>query len=501
MLKDGRSQYRWPNKNAYLLSILQNVIGLGNITLHFFAFTKYGGVVDLIPLCVCTLVVGIPAMYMELLIGQAFRKGSLEVWNELCPFLKGIGYCYILQALFVQVYYVALLGHVLDWFLSVWCYPNIYNKINTSISAEIIIPISKDEDFIGFNQEYLPSFILALGICYICIQRGALSISRVSSFFFIYSNIALFVLVVKGISSPLSFVGIEYTFKVDWKQLWNPMSWLNAINIVTFSGSLGTGLLINFSSYVGNYSINLKSFSAVVLIFDMIFGILSALQISTSFKTIIFDKPEYLTLNIIQYMPVFYQSMNYGWVFAFIYNLHVFILSLTTVFTNIEQIHIALTYRFWLFKHYTGLTRIFLIIVNGCLSSICLTKYGRLLMNYFINYGGKYTTFLLIAMESVAICYSYGFDKFYYKVDLDERERPGKLMHFAWAVLIPIIYIVTFVASFATFTANDYRIVMLELGITSILISPIPLNMIYYHTYNWIMDKRRKLKTDPLKFK
>ncbi|KAI0990043.1 hypothetical protein GJ496_007373 [Pomphorhynchus laevis] len=481
-----RSLLRWPNKNAHLLSILQNIIGIGNIATFFIGFVNGGGIVMLIPLFIFTFTIGIPVMYMELLIGQAFRKGSLEVWNELCPFLKGIGYSYILHSVITNMYYLALSGHILNWFISTLSYPNIYSNINDSLNSSIIIPLSNRTDFIGLNPEYLASFLLAVIINYACIQNGALSISRMANFFFIYCNLAVFVLIVKSISSPQSFIGINETFAIDWKQLMKPDTWIDAVTIITFSGSLGSGLLINFSSYAGDYPVNLKTFSAVVLIFDLLYGILCSLQVSASRNTIIIAKSHSSSLNIIQYMPVFYQSMNNGWIYAVIYNLNVLILSITTVFTDIEQIHIALTYKFWCFKHYVRLSRFLLVTAIGCLSSICLTKYGNTIINYFLLYGAKYTTFLIIALESAAICYSYSFKKFYVKVNQEEREKPGKLMLFAWAIFVPIVYISMFVASFATFKSNDFRMVVFEYVLTIIVLSPIPIYMIFYHIFNFI---------------
>ncbi|KAI0989075.1 hypothetical protein GJ496_004482 [Pomphorhynchus laevis] len=499
MIKN-RKLYRWGSTNAYLQSILQNVIGIGNVTMFFFAFVKKGGLVMLIPLTLLTLMVGFPVMYMELLIGQAFRRGSLEVWNELCPFLKGLGYSYILQTLFRQMYYLALLGPMLDWFLSTLCYPNMYNKMNNSVFSNITILKSNEEDFIGFNPEYLPSFLLVLVICYACTRNGALSISRMASFFFIYSNIAVFVLIVKGLSSPLSFYGIQKTFEVDWKQLKHLTTWVKAVNIITTSGSLGTGMLINFSSCIDDYPVDLKTFSAVILVLDLVFGVLSSIQVSVALKTIILTKPEFVAFNVIQYMPAFYQSLSNGWLFAIICNLHWFVLSLTTVFTDIEQIHIALTYRFWFFKQYVELSRLILLITIGCLSSICLTKYGNSIINYFIDYGGKCTAFLLIAMESLAICYSYSFDKFYNKVDLEERERPGRIMNYAWAFFIPILYIVMFVLSFVTFDVDMYRQELVELTICVVILIPIPLHMIYYHVSNSLTDRLNNASLESLKF-
>lgn len=33
---------------------------------------------------------GIPLFYMELALGQYYRKGAITTWGEVCPLFKGI---------------------------------------------------------------------------------------------------------------------------------------------------------------------------------------------------------------------------------------------------------------------------------------------------------------------------------------------------------------------------------------------------------------------------
>lgn len=45
----------------------------------------------LVPYFILLLLVGIPLFFLELAVGQKIRRGSIGVWNYVCPRLGGIG--------------------------------------------------------------------------------------------------------------------------------------------------------------------------------------------------------------------------------------------------------------------------------------------------------------------------------------------------------------------------------------------------------------------------
>lgn len=45
----------------------------------------------LVPYFILLLIIGIPLFFLELAVGQKVRRGSIGVWNYVCPSLGGIG--------------------------------------------------------------------------------------------------------------------------------------------------------------------------------------------------------------------------------------------------------------------------------------------------------------------------------------------------------------------------------------------------------------------------
>ena len=64
----------------------------------------------LIPYFLCLAIAGIPIFFIELGIGQRLRRGSVACWNEISPYLGGIGIACMLVSFFVSVYYNMIIG-------------------------------------------------------------------------------------------------------------------------------------------------------------------------------------------------------------------------------------------------------------------------------------------------------------------------------------------------------------------------------------------------------
>ena len=64
----------------------------------------------LIPYFLCLVIAGIPIFFVELGIGQRLRRGSVACWNEISPYLGGIGIACMVVSFLVSVYYNMIIG-------------------------------------------------------------------------------------------------------------------------------------------------------------------------------------------------------------------------------------------------------------------------------------------------------------------------------------------------------------------------------------------------------
>lgn len=87
----------------------------------------------LIPFFVMLILEGVPLFLIELGLGQRMRQGALGVWNNIHPWLGGIGIASCIVTFFVALYYNVIIT---------WCFYYLFNSLRVSRSIrEFVTPI------------------------------------------------------------------------------------------------------------------------------------------------------------------------------------------------------------------------------------------------------------------------------------------------------------------------------------------------------------------------
>lgn len=71
----------------------------------------------LVPYFIMLFLQGLPIFYLELAIGQRLRKGAIGVWNEVSPYLGGIGISSAIVSFIVALYYNTIIAWCLIYLL------------------------------------------------------------------------------------------------------------------------------------------------------------------------------------------------------------------------------------------------------------------------------------------------------------------------------------------------------------------------------------------------
>ena len=66
--------------------------------------------VFLIPYTIMLVFGALPLFFMELSFGQFSKSGPINIWDKICPPLKGIGYCFVLISWYVSFYYNVIIA-------------------------------------------------------------------------------------------------------------------------------------------------------------------------------------------------------------------------------------------------------------------------------------------------------------------------------------------------------------------------------------------------------
>ncbi|KAJ8877946.1 hypothetical protein PR048_022409 [Dryococelus australis] len=271
----------WDSKLTFLLATVGYAVGLGNVWRFPYLAQKNGGGDEgastltagafLIPYFIMLAIEGIPIFYLELAIGQRLRKGAIGVWNQVSPYLGGIGISSAVVSFNVALYYNTIIAWCLFYFVQSFqselpwatC-PNVYFE-NGSYAVEpecvastptqyfwyrTTLMVSEDIDSpIAFNWKIALALVIAWVLVYMCMIKGIASSGKVVYVTATFPYIVLIIFFFRGVTLKGMSDGLLHLFTPKWYMLAEPVVWLEAGTQIFFSLGLAFGGLIAFSSY------------------------------------------------------------------------------------------------------------------------------------------------------------------------------------------------------------------------------------------------------------
>uniref|UniRef100_A0A8C2TF34 Transporter n=1 Tax=Coturnix japonica TaxID=93934 RepID=A0A8C2TF34_COTJA len=237
--KDGEEELEaenrpaWNSKLQYILAQIGYSVGLGNVWRFPYLCQKNGGGAYLVPYLVLLVIIGLPLFFLELAVGQRIRRGSIGVWNYICPRLGGIGYASCLVCFFVGLYYNVIIGWSIFYFFKSFQYPLPWSEC----------PIVKNGSMAVVETECERSSATTYFW-----YREALDISNsISESGGLNWKMTLCLLVAWSLVGLAMIKGIQSSGKLD--KMLDPQVWREAATQVFFALGLGFGGVIAFSSY------------------------------------------------------------------------------------------------------------------------------------------------------------------------------------------------------------------------------------------------------------
>ncbi|EDO46588.1 predicted protein, partial [Nematostella vectensis] len=261
----------WGSKVEYILATIGFAIGFGNVWRFPYLCQKNGGGAFLIPYFTSLVTMGIPLFFLELAIGQSIRKGSIGVWNNIHPYLGGVGIASVVLSLLISIYYNVLLA---------WCFIYLFGafqkelpysscpSINGKRVAGTEIPectfagrtqyywyktalgvSSSLEEGGGLQWHLCLCLLLSWIIVFLCIMRGVKSGGKAVYVTATVPYIVLTIFLIRGLTLDGAVDGIKHMFTPQFDKLKDPQVWLEAATQIFFSLGIGYGSLIAMSSY------------------------------------------------------------------------------------------------------------------------------------------------------------------------------------------------------------------------------------------------------------
>ena len=259
------------SKIGIVLATAGSAVGLGNVWRFPYTAGENGGAAFILIYIGCILVLGIPGMVSEFIVGRHAQANAAKAYDVLSnghPW-KFVGYLGILTSTIILGFYAVVAG---------WCLQYLFASIAGQISGDA--EYVKDY-FVTFSSDPVKPMlwgIIFIVITHLVIVRGVRGgIECASKLLMPILFILLLLLVVASCMLPGAMGGVKFLLQPDFSKLSSSVL-LEALGQAFFSLSLGTACLCTYASYFSKDTNLLRSAGQIALI-DTLIAILSGLMI------------------------------------------------------------------------------------------------------------------------------------------------------------------------------------------------------------------------------
>lgn len=375
----------WSSKLGFYLAAVGSAFGLGNLWRFPYVVGENGGGAFVLIYVLFALLLGLPLLVGELILGKKTRKSVLGALKEVFESKKNfvwVAYATVFLTLVVLSYYALVSGwvlHYLTQFLKV-----LIVSQETQTASEMYALLSNP-----WLQSALTSchLLIAMIVVFRGLENG---FERFVSWTMPIFVVFVLLLAFKSLSLPSRAETLRFLFYPNFSNLtW--ASPLQAIGHLCFTLSVGFGVMVTFGSYLRD-SDDVAEAGFRVTITDTLISIVAALlifPIVLSASNASLKEPELL----FQTVPQFFLSIEGGTFFGLIFFLCLYLAALGAsigifemIVSNIqEKFNLQRVSAVWI----TGfcafvISYVPLILALADYSSDSLKVFDDLLINWFL---------------------------------------------------------------------------------------------------------------------
>lgn len=298
-----------------------SAVGFGNIWRFPYITGQDGGAAFLLIYVLSVLMLGIPLMVAEFVIGRSAHSNVVTAFKKVAPGSQWhwVGVLSLLVAILILGFYVVLSGWTLRY---------------TYIAA---VGGMEGDDFCSFVSSPIEPLLWTLaaiainaGILIGGVQKG---IERASNIMMPVLAIILLLLVVNSFFQSGFQQGMSYLFVPDWSKVTGQV-WIDALGQAFFSLSCAMGILIAYGSYLGDNT-KIGKTACTVAGLDTVIAILAGVVIFPACFSFEIEPTQGASLVFVTLPKVFLQ-MPGGWILGQLFFLLITLAGLTSCMSIFE---------------------------------------------------------------------------------------------------------------------------------------------------------------------
>ena len=266
----GSSRGAFGTKLGIILATAGSAVGLGNVWRFPFMTGQNGGAAFIILYFACILLLGIPGMVSEFIIGRHAQTNSYRAYSKMGGRRWGlVGILGIVTSTIILGFYAVVAG---------WCLQYLWAAVTSQLHGDA-----------SYVQRYFTTFssnpwrpclwaVAFVVITHLVIVRGVQKgIERASKILMPLLLLLLLVIVVASCLLPGAIEGVKFLLLPDFSKVTHSVL-LEALGQAFFSLSLGTACLCTYASYFTRDTNLLRSSTQIALL-DTMIAILAGLMI------------------------------------------------------------------------------------------------------------------------------------------------------------------------------------------------------------------------------
>lgn len=446
MKKNRINRQLWSSQIAYILAVAGATIGFGCTWRFPYLVGQNGGGAYVLLFCIAMIVIGIPMILVENVIGRRMQKNAVDCFIGRW---KIVGYMGLCGAFGIMAYYMVIGGWVIDYIYELTLGGLSLNDIDELKSSTVYEKNINNSPLVIS----VATFIFVV-INYIILSKGAVDgIEKAAKVFMPLLFLLMLVMVIRNLTLPNAMVGVEFYLKPDFSKI-SPKLFVDVLGQVFFALSLGFGVMITMSSYLDKNT-NLIKTSCITGILNTFIAVLAGFMIFPSLFSFGIA-PDSGPSLVFKTLPVVFSNIFLGEILLVLFFVLLMIAALTTSLPIYEVLITVVVEKAKISRQKAIILVLGGIFILGNLPSIFssnilkdVTIFGKNIFDSFDSISA--TIFFILTSLFCAIYVGWVLkDKatcelaFGYKGD----KKIIKIWYFYIKFIIPFVIFVVFISSF-----------------------------------------------------
>ena len=357
------------SKLGMILATAGSAVGLGNVWRFPYMTGADGGAVFILIYLACIVLLGIPCMVSEFIIGRHGAANTARAYEKMSAGKgwKYVGLLGVITAFLITGYYAVVSG---------WCLQYLYassvgqlQENTTSVSAY----------FSAFSTDpirpVLWTVVILLLTHFVIIHGVRGGIERASKFLMPVLFILLLVIVGASCMLPNADKGMVFLFQPDFSKL-NTHVFLDALGQSFYSLSIAMGCICTYASYFSRQTHLMKS-AVQISIIDSLVAILAGLMIFPAAFSVGINPDSGPSLLFITLPQVFQQAFSGLPLIGYVLSLMFYALLTLAALTSLISLHEVSTAYFYEQFHITRKQAAWLVTICTCIiGAFCSLSLG-----------------------------------------------------------------------------------------------------------------------------